>query len=135
MSKSVKYKAKKFARQNSLTNITYDKLRVVSENIGYTVIEFNNVFNDNNVETVIKNLKLEEVVQKSRGFTYVDKNYRLIFINEDLTKDEKIIVLSHEIGHVICKHFSSHHIIGNDVKEEYEANEFSHYLLNQNIIH
>ena len=40
-------------------------------------------------------------------------------------------MLSHEIGHIVCEHFSTVPIIGNDVKDEYEANEFSHYLLKQ----
>ena len=135
MNNTVKRKARVFIRKYSLLNISYDKLIKVAEKLGYVVIEFNNCCNDKDVETVIKNLKLEDIVLRTRGFTYADLNYRLIFINEDLNNDEKELVLLHEIGHIVCGHFSSHNIIGNDVMEEYEANEFVHYILNQSKLH
>ena len=41
------------------------------------------------------------------------------------------MVLAHEEGHIYCNHFSTTPIIGKDVVEEHEANEFAHYLLHQ----
>lgn len=128
---NIKKLAKNFIVKNKLTSINYLSLKSAAENIGYTIIEFNSVFNDDDVEIIIQNLYLNENTLKSNGFTYVSAEYRLIFINEDLNDEEKMIVLSHELGHILCEHFTSVPIIGNDVKEEYEANEFSHYLLEQ----
>ena len=59
----------------------------------------------------------------------------MIFINEDLNDEEKLLILSHEFGHIVCDHFSIAPIIGRDVKEEHEANEFAHYLLEQRIFY
>ena len=56
----------------------------------------------------------------------------MIFIHEDLTDDEKLLVIAHELGHVVCARYSFGPIIGKDVKEEHEANEFSHYILKKN---
>ena len=132
MSNAIKKITNQFIKQHSISVVNYSTLKDVVKRIGYTIIEFNNIFNDKDVETVIQNLRLSEAVSQSRGFTYVSKDYRLIFINEDLSDDEKTLVLSHELGHIVCEHFTTIPIIGKDVKEEYEANEFSHYLLNQN---
>lgn len=52
----------------------------------------------------------------------------IVFIHEDLNEEEKTKVLAHENGHIYLGHFSSSQVIGKDVQEEYEANEFAHYL-------
>lgn len=129
MNNNIKKLAKKFRKKYRLASVDYRALKKAAVNMGYTVIEFNSICNEEDVETVVQNLNLSENLQKSRGFTYVSAEYRLIFINEDLSDEEKMIVLSHELGHVVCEHFLTAPIIGNDVKAEFEANEFSHYLL------
>ncbi len=120
---------RQFIKKHRISAVNYAELKKVVTKLGFTVVEFNNIFNDKDVETIIQNLKLEEAVLNSRGFTYTDKDYRLVFINEDLSDDEKMYVISHELGHIICEHYTAAPIIGRDVKEEHEANEFSHYLL------
>lgn len=132
MSNVIKKVVNQFIKQHRITAINYLTLKEVVKNIGFTVIEFNNIFNDKDIETVIQNLRLDETVLNSRGFTYTDNNYRLVFINEDLNDEEKLYVISHELGHIVCNHYSTSPIIGRDVKEEHEANEFSHYLLKNN---
>ena len=131
MNKNIKKLAKRFIKKYKLTSVSYDVLKNITTNIGYTIIEYNSVFNEKDIETVIKNLNLTENIRNSRGFTYVSTEYRLIFINENLNDEEKMMILSHELGHIVCEHFKASNVIGNDVKEEYEANEFSHYLLEQ----
>lgn len=131
MNNNIKKLAKTFIKKYKLTSIDYSALKNTANNMGYTIIEFNSIFNEKNVETVIQNLGLCENALKSRAFTYVSAEYRLIFVNEDLNDEEKLLVLSHELGHIVCEHLSTVPVIGNDVKDEHEANEFSHYLLKQ----
>lgn len=131
MNNNINKLAKTFIKKYKLTAINYATLKKAVINMGYTLIEFNSIFNEKDVEIVIQNLDLSEKILKSRGFTYVNAEYRLIFVNEDLNDEEKLLVLSHEIGHIVCEHFSTVSTIGNDVKDEHEANEFSHYLLKQ----
>lgn len=133
MNNNTKKLAKTFIKKYKLTFIDYSALKNTANNMGYTIIEFNSIFNEKDVETVIQNLDLSKTALKSRGFTYISAEYRLIFINEDLTDEEKLLVLSHELGHIVCEHFSVVPIIGNDVKEEHQANEFSHYLLEESL--
>lgn len=132
MKNAIKKKATRFIRENHITNVNYMTLVEALKKYGYTVVEFSNVLNDEDVETIIQNLGLEGKTAHSRGFMYADNNYRLVFINEDLNEDEKLYVISHEIGHIVCGHFMSGTVIGRDVREEHEANEFSHYLLKRN---
>lgn len=131
MDKGITTKVNKFVSDNSLHTVNYYNLKEAAEKLGYSVIEFNGVFNDGDVAALIKDLKLDEVVMRSRGFTYADRNFRLIFINEDLNEEEKVFVISHELGHIVCEHFGAGPVIGNDVREEHEASGFAHYLLNK----
>lgn len=126
--------ANKFIKKYKLLNIDYLSIKKAANEEGYTVVEFNRILNQEDVQTIIDNLGISEYILKSRGFTYVSADHRLIFINEDLNNDEKLLVLSHELGHIVCEHFSTGLIIGNDVKDEGEANEFSHYLLKKSNI-
>jgi len=126
----VKKKAGRFLTHYLKQPLSLDSLSEVISRQGYTIIEFNHIYNDESVTTVITELKLSDVVEKEKGFIYVDRNHRLVFLHEDMSEDEKLMVLAHEEGHIFCEHFGHSPIIGKDVSEEYEANEFAHYILN-----
>ena len=134
MNKKIKKKANEFIKFNQLKSITVDSLSEVIKKQGYILILFDKMLNSSDVETIVNNLNLQEYVLRSRGFTYTDNNYRLLFLNENLSDEEKVLVLAHEIGHIVFNHIKSGTVIGNDVIEEYEANEFAHYLLNPNLM-
>ncbi len=121
--------ASDFRRKYGKSVFGYDDLADAAEDLGYTLVGFNNVSNDGDVALLSEALGIQEYIARSRGFTYADGKRRLIFVHEGLSDDEKKIVLAHEIGHVVCGHLGRGNVIGNDVKEENEANEFSHYLL------
>ncbi len=126
----IRQKVRNFKKDYVLKELTYSTLSEAVEKQGYTIIEFNNISNDENVQNLIDALKLNQNIVHSKGFTYANTNYRIVFINESLSDEEKLIVLSHEQGHIYLGHLATVSIIGRDVIEEYEANEFSHYLLN-----
>ena len=125
--------AVEFRKSYQIREISYTELKRVFMDQGFTVIEFNPVLNAVDVSTVIHNLGLEEAVQREKGFLYTDSNYRLVFINEKLTDQEKALVLAHEEGHFYCGHTLRTPMIGQDVQDEYEANEFVHYLLEKSL--
>lgn len=131
-SNAIKAKAKSFFKKYKLNNVDVPNLKDVLKKQGYTLIEFNHVVNSEAVSTLIKALGIEKNIASSKGFTYADDQRRLVFVHEDLTDEEKRIVLAHEEGHIFCGHLSSASIIGRDVIEEYEANEFAHYILKEN---
>ncbi len=120
--------AKQFFREYKVRRLTLEGLRLIISRQGYTVIEFSQIYNTENVASLLKALNLTEYASRSRGFTYADKNYRLVFVNEDLSETEKLIVLSHEESHIFCGH-TSPATVGKDVMEKFEANELTHYLM------
>ena len=130
MDKKIKNKVSELIRKYQLKDVNVDSLSELLTKLGYTLVLFNKSVNNNDVETILNNLNLHEYILNSRGFTYTDSNYRLVFLNENLNDEESVLVLAHEIGHIVFEHVKSGTIIGNDVQEEYEANEFVHYLLN-----
>ncbi len=121
--------AEKLLRKYRPKEITYEYMKNILEDTGYTIVEFGS---SDDSETIIHELNLRSYADNSRGFTYADSNYRLVFINDDLSEEEKRIVISHEAGHIFCRHLKNSPVIGEDVIEEYEANEFVHRLLNLN---
>lgn len=133
MNNNIRAAARSFLNEYKLNEVTLDNLKQIIKSQGYTIVEFNNIFNEENVTQIIDALGVNEQVEKTKGFTYADSKRRIVFLNEDLSNREKLLVLAHEEGHIYCNHFSYVPIIGRDVVEEHEANEFTHYILNNSI--
>lgn len=120
---------RRFRSEYKIKEISAATLEEVFQKQGFVIIDYNPVLNDPDVDAVIENLGLREMISHSNGFLYLDSRYRLLFVNEKLNSDERLIVLAHEEGHYYCGHAFTSTIIGHNVKEEMEANEFAHYLL------
>lgn len=118
-----------FKKKYNIKSISSDELvRALGEQ-GYTLVQYNGVEEAEDVAILGKELDLEKWMKQSRGFTYRDDKYRIVFMQEGLTEEEKLIVLAHEEGHIWNDHLSKECVLGNDVVQEYEANEFAHFLL------
>lgn len=118
-----------FIKEYGIKEISCAALSEAAEKLGYTVILFQPLHNNANVARLINALNLDGELLKSRGFTYSHGEFRLVFVNESLSEKEKTIVLSHELGHIVLGHAGRAPVIGHDVQEEFEANEFSSLLL------
>jgi len=132
-SEDVKRRVKAFRREYKVEEVTLESLQEIFQKQGFMIIEYNPVINDSDVTTVIENLGLKEMIAHGNGFLYTDENYRLVFVNEKLNEEEKRILLAHEQGHYYCGHSGTKNIVGRNVQEEYEANEFAHYLLQRRV--
>lgn len=129
MTKNVKKAVVEFKRKFNIDAVSETVLCEVLEKQGFTVIGFNKILNDEDVSQIIKNLSLTDMIACHNGFTYADDKYRLVFVNKDLSEEEKTIVLAHEEGHIFLEHLSTKPIFGSDVVQEHQANEFAHFLL------
>lgn len=128
-SKDIKLKVSQFRQDFNVKKCTTEKMEEVFRKQGFTLINYNPVLNDEDVATVIHSFGLEEMILRSSGFLFMDKNHRLLFVKEGLTEKEKLLILAHEEGHYYLGHASGMAFIGKNVTEEYEANEFVHFLL------
>ena len=133
MSKTGKRTAHTFRKQFNVLKPTLEKLKEIIVSQGYTIVEFNPVFNDDDVATVIEELKLKNFICTSNGFIYSDSKNRILFLNEELSDEEKINVLLHEEGHIFCGHIQENTVLGRDVLQELEANEFTYHILNPSV--
>ena len=123
-----KRKAAEFKRKYKLKTINSADLWEALTAQGYTLVEFNSIENKENVASLIGALQLEDQIARSKCFTYQNDKYRIVFIHEDLNDEERTIVLAHEEGHIWNGHLSANNVLGTDVIQGYEANEFAHHL-------
>ena len=126
-----KKRACKFKKEFKLHKATYQSICEILNKQGYEIVLFNSIYNIPDVSSLITALNLTDLIKERKGFTYADANNRIVFLNEDLSEQEKLIVLLHEEGHIYCGHLNEKALIGRDVIQEYEANEFVHYMFNE----
>lgn len=124
-----KKSVKEFKRKYKLKEINRESLSAVLEKQGFTIIPFGRYTNSGSVDFLITALRVTEYIQSCCCFTYQDEKYRLVFLNEELADEEAAIVLAHEEGHIWHEHTVQEAVFGNHVKQEFQANEFAHYLL------
>lgn len=60
MDNSIKKKARKFQNDFGLQKVSLDNLRSAIQRQGYTIVEYNNIFNDENVAALLDALNLED---------------------------------------------------------------------------
>lgn len=128
MSKSGKQCAKEFRKKYKTLKPSLEEIKNIIHSQGYLIVEFNAIFNNEDVALIIENLRLDKLVSERKGFTYVDSKNRLVFVHEDLSAEEKLSVLLHEEGHIFCDHIKENTYLGRDVQQEVEANEFAYCL-------
>ena len=66
--KEIKRKIRRFRREYNIRTCTLPALTQAFEKQGFTIIWFNPVLNDKDVETVVHALGLEERIARSNGF-------------------------------------------------------------------
>ncbi len=129
----MKRKVGQLLREYHLKDVTSGSLISALNQQGFTVLFFNRLHNDEDLSCLIHALRLRTYIASSKGFTYADADRRLVFIHEELSEKEKAMVLAHEQGHIFCGHTEKQPILGEDVRQENEANEFAHHLLHPSI--
>ena len=132
MSNEKLIKAKVFSlfSQYNLRTVTLDNLVYIIEDQGYEIVEFN--LTDVATNHILEKLGLTGFAKSRKAFTYKQGSARFIFIFEDLSANEKLLALAHEVGHIFCMHLKD----GNAecaVDEKSEANEFAHDLLHPSV--
>ena len=107
-------------------DISGEKLRAVIKEYGYDVIEYGD---SAGADCLIRELKIQEYTSGG-AFAYSSGSVRLVFVDGRLSEAEKREVLAHELGHIALGHLICPGDSNFNVSHEYQANEFTHYLLN-----
>ena len=98
------------------------------------MVEYSRISNGKEVTTLLTSLRLFDYAARQSAFTYQDPHLRIVFMQENLSQQEQIILLSHELGHILCRHLERSPATGpgSSVLQEQEANEFASILLRYN---
>lgn len=77
-------------------------------------------------------MELEEYAKYNKCFTYASKDMNLIFLSDFLKEKDSVVLLLHEIGHIMLDHiFNDKGLISDNVVYENEANEFAYLVQRQ----
>ncbi|MBQ9010685.1 MAG: ImmA/IrrE family metallo-endopeptidase [Clostridia bacterium] len=110
--------------------VTVADLKAVLKDYGYDVIEYGT---SAGADRLIEELNLKAFTAGG-AFTYSSGSIRLVFVDGRLNETEKRKVLAHELGHVACGHLMNPGESNYNIGHEYQANEFTHYLLNPSLM-
>ncbi len=119
---SLLFKRKQFKK------LTLDDLFDIIEKTGFRVIEYKKYSYSDYLNKLINKLDIEKEIQEKDAFLYYNDRLKFVFLNEDLSDEDKYIVLSHEIGHIYDEQFLLSETVYSNTKKETFANEFVHYL-------
>ncbi len=106
----------------------YNVLKSIVEANQFTVIEYKKNTNSGYVSELIKRLRVESAVEHNDSFLYINKNLKFVFINSQVSYEDKCSLIRHELGHICDLNFKRDDSEYSRVQKEEFANEFSCYL-------
>ena len=126
---SPKFTAFKILIKNKLySSPDYNMLKNIVEANGFTVIEYKKNTNSEYVSELIKRLRVDSAVEQNDSFLYINKNLKFVFINSQISYEDKCSLMRHELGHICDGDFKKEDSEYSRVQKEEFANEFSCYL-------
>ena len=123
----IKANVRSMRSKYKLSKVTLDNLVYIIEDQGFEIIEYDST-EDSTENHLIDSLNLRDYISGNKAFTYQCGILRYVFLSDELTAEEKLYALAHEVGHIFCGHLKEGNILYS-VEEEYEANEFAHAIL------
>lgn len=123
-------KAYRLMKEYRISNPSLDDLLRITTAMGYEIVDYSPTENADSVTILLRELSLEQFVKSQKAFVYSKGEIRLLFVCDTLSPNEKRYAIAHELGHIAMGHMKNGVCNDTDVEEEYEANEFAHYLLN-----
>lgn len=126
--------ARNFLAQFHHRPFTVSDLEKALQAQGFSLVEYSRASNCKEVTTLLTALQLFDYAARQSAFTYQDANFRIVFMQENLSQQEQMILLTHELGHILCGHLTQNRITGpgTGVLEEQEANDFAARLMRYN---
>lgn len=110
-----------------------DSLVFLVKRLGYEIVEYSKTNRDTSTEALIQELSLQTFADAGKAFIYRNGEIKLLFVCDTLSNEEKQYAIAHELGHVVLGHLREGASFSASMEEEYEANEFAHYLLRPRI--
>ena len=134
MNKTAKYIAHKTLFQNRIySSPNYDELQRIIEAKQFTIILYKKYRNSRYVSELIEKLNIQNKVEQYDSFFYLKNNLKFIFINSEVSNEDKCSLMRHELGHISNPNMKEYDAGYSRIKSEEFANEFSYHLNNPTI--
>ena len=101
-----------------------ENVRKILYELGYSVIFFNTYSGDLEIERY----NLHEEKNKLRAFSY-SENARIVFINNNLSAEDKLYSALHELGHIVLGHLQTDITGRNKILMDIEADNFAYSVI------
>jgi len=125
---SAKNTAHKILLKNKLYSLNnYDNLLEIIENYHFTLIKYKKHKNSLYVSELIEKLGVKTLAEYKDSFLYVSNNFKLLFLNENVSYEDKCSLLRHELGHICDPELKNVSLNSSKIKNEEFANDFSCY--------
>ncbi len=111
----------------------YTDIQRIVESYQFTMIEYKKHANSKPVSELVKKLKIEREIEQNDAFLYINNSLKFVFINADLSDEDKCSLLRHELGHICDPDFINHDVCYSKIKKEEFANQFSCCMKNPGI--
>jgi len=133
MNDSAKHIAYKILVKNKLcSSPTYEELQRIIESKQFTVIPYKKHGNSRYVAELIKKLEIENEIESNDSFFYLNNNLKFVFINSDISHEDKCALLRHELGHISNPNLMVNEVNCSRIKQEEFANDFAYNIKNPN---
>ena len=116
------YESSHLLLQYRISSPTLDDIITIVAQYGYEIIDYDP--SSRSTQELMASLLLNHQILSQNAFLYTNHNVKLLFVRDNLDAEDKRVAITHELGHIVCKHADT------SIQEEYEANEFVHYFLN-----
>lgn len=114
----------RFIKKYSLTEkkLSVTALVRIFKTLGYKPVLFNKYGNSRKVQKLITACGLENEVATRKVFIFSDPSVKFVFIHGNISYDEMVHYMLHELGHIWLGHIDNP---GNEDVQEREADEFA----------
>lgn len=113
---------------NSLP-VTTEQLEDIITSKGFKIICYDVSCKEHS--DILDSLGVLQLADRTKAFTYISKQEKIVFIKIGVSANEKRLLLAHELGHIAMGHISDNGVIGYqpggliDEAQEDEANAFA----------
>lgn len=113
---------------NSLP-ITREQIEDIITSKGFKIICYDASCKEHS--DILDSLGVLQLADRTKAFTYISKQEKIVFIKIGVSTNEKRLLLAHELGHIAMGHMSDNGVIGYhpsgliDEAQEDEANAFA----------
>lgn len=121
--------AHKILLKNKLCSLdNFDELLQIIEGYHFTLIKYKKHNNSVYVSELFEKLGVKREMEYRDSFLYVSDSFKFLFLNEDISYEDKCSLLRHELGHICDPEFKSNDLNCSKVKKEEFASDFSCYV-------